>query len=69
MDTIGEKLLYTLSAKNAISSVLADANIEVPQAFGDYAVTISSHIGTFEETHDVEFIDYDGTSLHRYTFE
>lgn len=70
MDTIGQKLLYTLSAKNAISSVLTDANIEVPQAFGDYAATISAHIGTpAEEAHDVEFIDYDGTSLHKYTFE
>ena len=70
MDTIGEKLLYTLSAKNAISSVLAEAQIEVPQAFGDYAAVISSNIGTPVETaSDVEFIDYDGRTLHKYTFE
>ena len=70
MSTIAQELALLNNTKHDISNVLADAGIEVPHAFADYADVISANIGVpSADVPDVEFIDYDGKTLHKYTFE
>lgn len=68
MGTTAQKLQAILDSKADIASAIEEKGGTVPTKLSDYGDAIRALPSGPEEPADVEFIDYDGTVLYKYTF-
>ena len=69
MGTTAQKLQAILDSKADIASAIEEKGGVVPDKLSDYGDAIRNLPTGETEQPDVEFIDYNGRTLHRYTFE
>jgi hypothetical protein len=67
--TIADKIQGILDAKADIASAIEEKGGTVPDKLSEYGDAIRDLPSGDQEPADVEFIDYDGTVLYKYTFE
>lgn len=68
MGTIAQKLQAVVDSKKDIADAITEKGGTVPAEFADYGDAIRALPSGDQEPADVEFIDYDGTVLYKYTF-
>jgi len=67
--TISDKIQAILASKADIAAAIEEKGGIVPQKLSEYGNAIRAlPSGEEQEPADLEFIDYDGTVLHRYTY-
>ena len=69
MGTTAQKLQAILDSKADIASAIEEKGGTVPTKLSDYGDAIRALPSGPEELADVEFIDYDGSTLYTYTFQ